>query len=781
MDSVSDHIQKRIVAIASIILAVSSFFILGAYIVSNHQQSLNLTFNNPYVFLSMFTVIANIILFILVRRSKVHGSVDMWFSLFLLGSITWSVFSMISRFSTDLKTYEFWAGLTSIGVILTAPLFLMFVLAYTRNTQILNRWTTMAFLLFSSCLIAFVNGSGNLLWTLHDMEQVRRAWGYGYQPGEFYLILVVYLETILLTGVVILVRHYRRLENEIERKQTKLIIIGATVPIIAAAGGDLLLPIIGVIITPTSVPALTIECILITYAIIRYRLFDYDQLAVGNVMVESVAEGLAYIDNQDRVIQINHAGAKLLGLRAEQIIGKDWRDYAKLYHGANKQAVPARWRPEGQSQLKTVEITNDQNFFMGRTHKKAFPVAMTITHLSGDQGAGTVIAFKDVTHDKEASDAIQEAVALRTHQLSTTQSQLLASINSLRQGFIVANENGQTILSNDTAQSMFKLKQNDVNIARIADLIGYDVIDIKKTATNVITKGKAVSLPNVPYNENVLSIYVSPIKMQNSIIGATLLIEDVTEARIMERSKDEFFSIASHELRTPLTAIRGNTKMIDEYYSKAIKDTDVVDMIHDIHESSVRLIEIVNDFLDVSRLEQGKTLYRLEVFHVEKIVESIIYELSSVANARGITLTADKKLLASIQPVYADINKTKQVLYNLVGNSLKFTEKGSITIGAKIIKKHITITITDTGRGISPESQKLLFHKFQQANASLLTRDTTKGTGLGLYICKLLLTGMQGKIALEKSVEGKGSTFSFTLPLATKQQIASGNKPADQS
>ncbi len=248
-----------------------------------------------------------------------------------------------------------------------------------------------------------------------------------------------------------------------------------------------------------------------------------------------------------------------------------------------------------------------------------------------------------------------------------------------------------------------------------------------------------------------------------------LLLEDVTEERIIQRSRDEFFSIASHELRTPLTAIRGNTALIQQYYAEALKDKNLRDMVSDIHESSVRLIEIVNDFLDASRLEQDKMKLTPTAFAIEPLIETVVYEMAGVSRDKGVTLKFDHNL-ASLPRVYADSNRVKQVIYNLIGNAMKFTEAGSVTIGAEIHGHSLKVLVSDTGLGISTEGQQLLFHKFQQTGSSLITRDTTRGTGLGLYISKLLIEHMDGKIKLEHSELGKGTTFSFTLPLATKAQ-----------
>ena len=113
-----------------------------------------------------------------------------------------------------------------------------------------------------------------------------------------------------------------------------------------------------------------------------------------------------------------------------------------------------------------------------------------------------------------------------------------------------------------------------------------------------------------------------------------------------------------------------------------------------------------------------------------------------------------------------DADRVKQVIYNFIGNAMKFTTHGSITISSEVKGRQLKVLITDTGSGIPLDRQHLLFHKFQQASNNILTRDTTRGTGLGLYISKLLVEKMHGKIRLEHSEEGKGSTFSFTLPLA---------------
>jgi signal transduction histidine kinase len=132
-------------------------------------------------------------------------------------------------------------------------------------------------------------------------------------------------------------------------------------------------------------------------------------------------------------------------------------------------------------------------------------------------------------------------------------------------------------------------------------------IDFKASLNKVITAGRPVQKKEMSNNGRILRLFMAPVideadeGQAANTLGVVILLEDITEAKILERSKDEFFSIASHELRTPLTAIRGNTSLIQTYYSNILKDKDLAEMINDIHDSSIRLIAIVSDFLDASR------------------------------------------------------------------------------------------------------------------------------------------------------------------------------------
>jgi signal transduction histidine kinase len=366
----------------------------------------------------------------------------------------------------------------------------------------------------------------------------------------------------------------------------------------------------------------------------------------------------------------------------------------------------------------------------------------------------------------------------KIEQLHAEHIKLEASINSLSVGYIMLDRESTILTINQTAKQILCASPTSP-YATIADCtLDYiheelkGSINLKAFINQCLNEKKSMLIKELPFQNRYLKIFLTPI-ITIGVIGVVILVDDITETKVMERSKDEFFSIASHELRTPLTAIKGNSSLIKEFYSDHIKDQNLSEMIEDIHESSNRLIGIVNDFLDMSRLEQGKMDFKKIPFDITEIINSIIKEYQVTGSQKQVELIFTQDNQIKLPAVYADPNKVKQVLINLIGNGLKFTSKGTITISTHVENNLLKVFVADTGRGISQANQNLLFRKFQQANTSILTRDTTKGTGLGLYISKLITEGMGGTIKLENSVEGHGTTFSFTIPLATKEQIAS--------
>ncbi len=361
---------------------------------------------------------------------------------------------------------------------------------------------------------------------------------------------------------------------------------------------------------------------------------------------------------------------------------------------------------------------------------------------------------------KQEKAGVQKEVAERT-------SELTAVINSIARGLVVVNRRHEIVLKNTKINKIIEVDEI-TSFAAVKQFLG-DQVDVVAMVDSAFEKKQDVKAEPMLYGSRYLLVHVVPIVDLKTVDEVAIFVSDVTETTNLQRSRDEFFSIASHELRTPLTAIRGNSEMIMDNYGDKIKIPDVQEMLSDIHEGSVRLIEIVNDFLNVSRLEMGKIEFKLEPTLLSKVVTSVVkeFEVTGSRQKIGLRVVVPKE---EEPMVVADIDRLKQVVINLIGNGIKFTHDGEIVLKVVPDKQAVRVEVKDSGEGIAKEMQSLLFHKFQQAGSSLYTRDTSKGTGLGLYISKLMMEGMGGKIWLSESVVGKGSTFALELPIA-KQAI----------
>lgn len=486
------------------------------------------------------------------------------------------------------------------------------------------------------------------------------------------------------------------------------------------------------------------------------------------LIVSSMGEGLLVVDNEKKIIMLNPIAENLLETKGELVIGKDWSEVVKTLKGDKEVPLSERSFAQVVDKKKPI-ITNleDDHYYLTKSGRKFPIVSITAPLVSEGKLVGAVKVFREATVDKEAKENIEKQVAERTKELAEEKAKLLASIESLPRGFILTDPKGNVLLTNKLLVEIFgSIPKEGWSLASLQRVLGksFDLMgNFKKVMSQ---EEKSVYVGALSWGTKFLELFLVPVTLENgSVVGTIILIGDVTEAKVLERSKDEFFSIASHELRTPLTAIRGNTSLIKDYFVKKIKDPEFINIVDDIHESSIRLIGIVNDFLNLSRLEQGKMEFNKEKVDLSLAIKTVFEELGPSASQKNLKLTflpTKKKIPLAM----ADSEKVKEVLINLVGNGINFTQKGGVVVSLGVFEDKLKVSVSDSGRGIAASQQALLFRKFQQAGASLYTRDTTKGTGLGLYISKLMVEGMGGTIGLEKSTVGKGSIFYFTLPVA---------------
>jgi len=250
----------------------------------------------------------------------------------------------------------------------------------------------------------------------------------------------------------------------------------------------------------------------------------------------------------------------------------------------------------------------------------------------------------------------------------------------------------------------------------------------------------------------------SALAIQNARLFREIEVKS-RELEIASQHKSEFLANMSHELRTPLNAIIGFSEVLSERMFGEINEKQA-EYIADILQSGQHLLSLINDILDLSKIEAGRMELELSEFELPSIIENTLTLVRERAVRRGVSLgrTVDERL----GTIRADERKVKQVLLNLLSNALKFTpEGGSIDVAAAMRDGIAEISVTDTGIGIAPEDQQTVFEEFRQVGTAA---KKVEGTGLGLAISRKFIELHGGKIWVASQV-GKGSTFTFTLPL----------------
>jgi PAS domain S-box-containing protein len=226
------------------------------------------------------------------------------------------------------------------------------------------------------------------------------------------------------------------------------------------------------------------------------------------------------------------------------------------------------------------------------------------------------------------------------------------------------------------------------------------------------------------------------------------------------RLKSEFLASMSHELRTPLHTVIGFSELLGEEIEGPLNEKQKRFIGH-IHKDSLHLLDLINDILDLSKIEAGQLELRREHFDVAAAIEEVLGSIRAQGSAKSIQLTTGISVPAALD---ADRVRFKQVLYNLLSNAVKFTPQGGrIQVNARILDGFLQVTVTDTGIGIAKEEHASVFDKFHQVGAT--TKGVREGTGLGLAITKHLVEQHGGRIWLE-SAPGKGSCFTFTVPFS---------------
>lgn len=355
-------------------------------------------------------------------------------------------------------------------------------------------------------------------------------------------------------------------------------------------------------------------------------------------------------------------------------------------------------------------------------------------------------------------------------------------INNINEGIQFISKNGDMVQHNATMCTMLNCGNGPLDasipkgiwVKRMAEQTTAPELMYKFLSNCIQIKDKEANTfrytVKVPY-ERVIDVYSTPVIVDGEKTGTIFVHRDITREHEVDKMKSELVSTVSHELRTPLSSVLGFTELL---LNKQLKPEKQERYLKTIYKEAKRLTNLINDFLDLQRMESGDQVYRMDKLAVnELIIETV--EKFRTQNMHSIVFIDD----ASDVIVEGDRERIAQVLMNLVGNAIKFSPQGgSVTISMKNDLNNLSVTIKDEGIGIPTEDIPKLFSKFQRIDNS--SRRKIGGTGLGLAICQEIILQHEGKIWIE-SKEEQGTAVHFELPLVAEPQEYTTHEGAEEN
>lgn len=370
--------------------------------------------------------------------------------------------------------------------------------------------------------------------------------------------------------------------------------------------------------------------------------------------------------------------------------------------------------------------------------------------------------------EKELQEKIEESKKFQAtavnqevqRKLKQGKERILEVINGFHDGVLVFDKENKLFLINPQAELIFEKNSKEVIGKTTSELT--KISNFKSVLNLLKEKEEKIFKKEIPMKKNlILEMTITPLIKNNEKIGTLIILHDVTREKEIERIKSEFVTLSAHQLRTPLSAIKWSLKMLlDEDLGKLTKEQR--EFIEKTYRSNERMIFLINDLLNITRIEEGRHIYQFLFCDFLEITQSVIDYYREEMEKKKIQFEF-KKPTKKLPKILADGEKIKLVIENLLNNAIRYTfPGGKIVISINLLEKEVEFKIEDTGIGIPKDEQPRVFTKFFRGVNAI--RLETEGSGLGLFVTKNIIEAHGGKIVF-KSGEGKGSIFYFVLPI----------------
>lgn len=678
------------------------------------------------------------------------------FSLMMFILFEWGTSYIFELAGTDLQTKVFWEFMKFIGVVATPVAWLLFAFEYTgRKTWVnVRNIVVLSILPLATLIVLLTNDT-------HRLFRIERTLGFenGFTlletvNGPWFWVHSGYTYLLIMIGLVMVIRTLLRWPPQY-RGQMVWILLATLTPLIANIVTIFSLVPLEIDLTPY---AFTVTGVGMGYALFRHRFLDIAPIA-RDLVIGGMTDGMIVIDANSRIVDINHAAQTMIGLAdITRPIGKSLAD------------TLSQW-PELIERYQGISEAKDEISIGEADVKRWYELNLSTLKDENQSVIGQIITIRDITERKHAESQILESEA-RFRQIVENASDLIYRVNT--DGILTyANPSALRAMGFESEEEALGKHYLDLTTPEMRHKIkrAYQHQFVSKTKVTyhefpAITKDGS----EVWFGQNVQLIYED-----DQIVGFQALARDVTvvkraqdalriardQALEASRAKTQLLSKVSHELRTPLGGILGYAELmqrntfgqLNQKQNKAV--TEIMD-------SAEYLGNMVNELLDEAQLRSNTASLIEENFSPFKLVQGATSGMDVLAQKKGLTFSmqVDPNLP---QEIYGDERRIRQIIINLIGNAIKFTNEGSVRLNVALAdENHWEIQVTDTGIGIPKKAQSKIFQPFQQVSSSVTNNN--RGVGLGLSITKQLVDLMHGRIVVDSEPD-KGSTFTILLPI----------------
>jgi len=723
------------------------------------------------VYLLPVVIISNLALSLVVLLRGFKDRINRLFALQSLAVTVWSI--AILGFYLLNSAGRVWIVFSHVSAASIAILFFYFASNFPKSLPFVgNR------IRYYSALIPYILITGLLFGSKYIIGDVR---GIDYEINSGYLLFSLYISVYFVFGYIFLIRQYLSYDDLLYKMQVKYVLIGSVLSSSLAMFTNLISPYAGVFSYTWLGPIFTFILVGSTaYAILKHNLFNIKVVAteiltfaiwiflfVQITLADSVTQRVI---NTALLVMVVVFGVFLIRSVIKEV---SHREQLQKLTGQLRQAnsdLLLRNRYLAALQALTNEITRSLDF------KKVTQEIVDGLSTKLDFVGGFLILLMPDNETLELtaitqSRLVKKAIGFLPQPLNSYKGNLKKDNTlitlAMRTGRVQIGTDMASFVSPPVPRGVMNIIQT---VLRIRTIMAVPILSENKVMGCLVVTSRSQKtaiaeseIQMIKALGDEVGIVTRNLRLYEQLEHAnTQLMSANKELSRLDKAKTEFLSIASHQLRTPLTAIKGYMSMVLAGDFGQVSEKQM-EPLRDVSQSAERLIGLVNDLLDVSRIASGRLELHIQAVDLYKLVQDVIEEIRPKAEKKQVELVLDNKVLGQVL-VKADPDKLRQVVINLIDNAIKYTAKGHVTISFSKNANMVRLAVKDSGIGISEEELPQLFHRFMRTREAQLVE--TEGTGLGLYVAKTIIEAQKGKIWAESEGLNKGSSFIFELPEA---------------